>query len=244
MIDHHVSEDTIKKYICKEIYLYTLFSAPIKTIDINETAKERKIKNMYLSLDKNNANQNSPFKISLTQNEKLNVSNLDINKDPKENRVDSLKSNIFHSETKSNENIKRGLTNTNLKNFTENSVNVVSKKINKSNISTAFDWTIKKTDIELKNKSENSKEYDSEKYNPAKMKRRNLVAEFDIKGVKNYNIDLNNTTITDQNEIKKKEISDIMKQKYGTNVSRMKKNFDSISSLNDNESFLNNLKSI
>lgn len=198
---------------------------------------------MYLSLDRQKISPHTSFAVIKLQNNKLEEKSANA-KDPIEKRVDSLKSNIFNSERKGKENIK----------FTQsipiesknnlNSINIVPKKINKSNISTAFDWTYKNTESSLNKRLENSKETESERYDPAKMKRKNLIAEFDEKGVKNYNIDMNKIKLNDEKEIQKKEICELMKKKYGTNEAKMKRNFDSVSYLNNNESLINNLKSI
>ena len=196
---------------------------------------------MYLSLDRKKLIPHSSFAITNSPNIKLDVKKEDVNKDPKEKRFDSMKSNIFNSERKGKENVKSTQSlHSDSKNKQENSNNVVPKKINKSNISTAFDWTYRNTESVINESSQNIKEPDF----PAKMKRKNLVSEFDEKAVKNYNMDINKTKTQDEKEIQKKEISDLMKQKYGTNVSRMKRNFDSVSSLNNHESYINILKSM
>ena len=54
-------------------------------------------------------------------------------------------------------------------------------------------------------------------------KRRNLISELYDNKVKNYEYDTCNINIDNDNVIQKKEISNIMEERYGKNHSRMKK---------------------
>ena len=169
------------------------------------------------------------------KNENIQGKKIDVNnKNPKVNRVESLKSNIFNSDFKQKENIN---SQPNFKTEKDERPNVNTKKIVKSDISTVFDW--KNTNTEIVFKKRNS----DEKFSPAVFKRRNLMSELDDNKVKKCEYDTSNVNIDNDNVIQKKEISNIMEERYGTNHSRMKKNLDSVSQLQNPESVINYVKS-
>lgn len=201
---------------------------------------------MYLSQDKTNTNTLS-FCLSTTHKME-NDESCDKKKDFSKNnslvnKVESMKSNIFHSENKYKENLNTTVTNLNKKNKKETAENPISSVNiikNKTNVSTVFDWT--KTNTELVFKNRYSENNTKDNYTPSKMKMKNLISELDEPNSKNYQSKLN--TASDDLEIQKKQIKEIMKEKYGSNNSRMQRNIESISNMHNYESYIKDLKSI
>jgi hypothetical protein len=199
---------------------------------------------MYLSHDKSNSGSHSiclttPHKVAKDEvcDKKIDVTT----KNSLVNRVESMKSNIFHSEMKNKENTNFSVVNSNPKTNNEKKDNPVSQnKIkNKTLVSTVFDWTSTNTELVFKKKQLSG--YNSESYTPAKMKMKNLVSEMDEPSLKNYQSKL--TTARDEIESHRKEIREIMKEKYGTNNPRMQRNIESISNMNNCQSYIRDLKS-
>lgn len=218
-----------------------LSRVPVKQIDISETAKVRRIKDMYLSLEsRNNSNNsfalNSSYKIDNTDErpeKKIDVAN----RNSKINRVESLKSNIFYSEAKLKENINS--TSINIKpNTNEEKIenNPPKKVTNKTLVSTVFDWTKTNTEVIYKNKQSTT-----DNSSPSMRKLRNLVSELDEPKVKNFQSVKDN--LNNETEDQKKEITQIMKERLGSNQSKLKKNIENISHLHNHETYMNDLKS-
>lgn len=198
---------------------------------------------MYLSLDNKNNNLNNSFTINNTETNDIPMDKtIDVqNKNSKVNRVESLKSNIFNSVNKLNQNIKSQPV---FKTLKEDKPQVItSKKFSKSNISTVFDWKNTNTEVAFK-KRNSSKNKESEEMNSTTFKKRNLISEFDDKMVKNYNYETLKKTTPNENDVQKKEISMVMNERFGSNQSRMKKNVDNVSVLQNHDSVMKNIKSI
>ena len=199
---------------------------------------------MYLSHDKSSSGSHSiclttPHKVA---KEDISNKKIDVSKqNSMVNRVESMKSNIFHSEMKNKENSNFSVVISNAKTNRERKDNPVSQNQvkNKTLVSTVFDWTNINTELVFKNK--HSSGYNSESYTPAKMKLKNLVSEMDEPSLKNYQSKL--TTASDETESHRKEIREIMKEKYGTNNPRMQRNIESTSNMNNCESYIRDLKS-
>jgi hypothetical protein len=200
---------------------------------------------MYLSLESKNNPNNSFSMNSSYKRDNLNDSldkKIDVERaHSRVNRVESMKSNIFNSEMKTKENLKfKPEIKNKIINDEKTEKPAQNKVYNKSNISTVFDWTRTNTEVVFKRKQ--SEANIDEKYSPALMKRRNLVSELDDSNVKNFkSIQLKGP---DESEIQKQEITDVIREKFGSNQARIKKNMDTISVLHTHDTYMNNLKSI
>lgn len=200
---------------------------------------------MYMSLETKN-NPNNSFSLNSSYRKDTLEDSFDkkidvVRSNSKINRVESNKSNIFHNEAKTKENQS---FKPQFKNKTEEKIENQAPKRqgNKSNISTVFDWKNTNTELAFKKKqiSEPSSSCTEEKYSATKMKRRNLVSEFDDPNTKNYKPTQSHGP--DQEVVQKQEIVELIKEKFGSNQARIKKNMDSVSSLHNHDTYMTHLK--